>query len=251
MKVRTEEHNGEPCLTCMVRNHAICSPLSNAGREKLYKIQGRCNLNAGDVLFEEGSRRDFVYTLTSGMLRLLKTLPDGRRYITGFVLPGDFVGLIDDDHHILTAEAIHDSDLCIYSSDSLFALTKSDPAMREYFLQRTRIALRRAYDTQLILGRLSPIEKLARFILELKTRLIENQVSASPVPLSMNRTDIADHLGLTVETVSRSFSKLKKQGVIRLPATNAVEICDNSKLMTIAGFSEFECDKMLERMNLT
>jgi len=234
----------------MVRHHAICSPLSKAGREKLNEILGRCNLNAGEVLFDEGSKRDFVYTLTSGMLRLLKTLPDGRRYVTGFVLPGDFVGLIDDDHHILTAEAIQNSDLCIYSSDSLFALTKSDPAMREYFLQHTRIALRRAYDTQLILGRLSPIEKLARFILELKTRLIENQVSASPVPLSMNRTDIADHLGLTVETVSRSFSKLKIQRVIRLPATNAVEICDNVKLMMIAGFSEFERDKMLSRMNL-
>ena len=99
----------------------------------------------------------------------------------------------------------------------------------------TRRALRQARESQLVLGRLAPTEKVASFLLVMSARAAEHGLAESPVHLPMTRTDIADFLGLTIETVSRTFTKLKTQGLIRLPDPHVVEIVDKRLLAAMAG----------------
>lgn len=234
---RSSTGNGheDACRSCTVHDLAICAPLREEELQQFGDLNHHQSFPAGAVIFEEGEVRHHVYTLVSGTIRLLKTLNDGRRCVTGFVIPGDFIGLIDSEKHILSAEAITPVTLCVFDRDRIDAYFKEHPPVRDRFLEMARAALHRSYDSQVILSRLAPIEKVARFIHDLARRMEANQFSASPLNLAMNRTDIADHLGLTIETVSRCFSKLKSQGVIRLISISKVEILDRAALKKIAA----------------
>lgn len=226
---------GTVCEGCQVHELAICASLDEAMLHELSSITSDKLLAANDVLVEEGALKKYVYTLRTGMLRLVTVLPDGRRQVTGFLMPGDFLGLIDDEYYTQTVEAVTASSLCCFRRDMLDKVMAQYPVMRDKLLEMTRKSLARARKTQLLLGRLTPLEKVANFLLISSRRAGENGLSENPVHLLMNRSDIADHLGLTVETVSRSFSKLKAQGLIRLVESNLVYIIDKPTLCDVAG----------------
>ena len=125
---------------------------------------------------------------------------------------------------------------------TLFHSPQLDVLVREALranpdIDAAQAALRQARDSQMILGRLAPVEKVASFLLVLSAREAENGRPASPLHLAMTRTDIADYLGLTIETVSRSFTKLRLQGLIHLPDAHHVEIVDRRALTAVAGIS--------------
>lgn len=193
------------------------------------------SVEANRILVEEGEPRRRVYTLTSGMLRLSIALPDGRRQITGFLVPGDYLGLSDEGEYSQTVEAVVASKLCAFPVREMEGLQERFPRLKDRLHQMTRLALRRARDSQLVLGRLTPIERLASFLVMLSARAAENKLPDNPLLLPMSRIDIADYLGLTIETVSRNFTKLKTQGVIRLPEPQIVEIVDRAALGEISG----------------
>jgi CRP/FNR family transcriptional regulator len=194
-------------------------------------------LEANETLIEEGATRRRVYTLTSGMLRLSLALPDGRRQITGFLMPGDYVGLADDEIHSQTAEAVVPANLCSFPAHDMDRMAERFPRLKDRLHVLTKSALRQARETQMILGRLTPSEKVASFLLFMSERAAGHGSPASPVRLPMTRMDIADYLGLTIETVSRTFTKLKTQGLIHLPDPHSVEIIDKPGLTAIAGIT--------------
>lgn len=196
---------------------AICGALETNQIADLNRAMSSCRLDTNQVLVEEGSARRRVFSLTAGMVRLSRTLADGRRQITGFLMPGDYLGLSDEDVYTQTAEAVVPSVLCSFSVEDMDQLMDQYGSLKDRLHLLTRRALRHARDSQLILGRLTPSEKIASFLLLMSNRATELGFSQSPVNLPMNRTDIADYLGLTIETVSRTFTKLKTQGLIRLP----------------------------------
>ncbi|WP_210318234.1 helix-turn-helix domain-containing protein [Ochrobactrum quorumnocens] len=214
---------------------AVCSALDDGDLGALEAIMTSKKLDANEMLVEEGDPKRRVFSLTSGMLRIYTSLPDGRRQIAGFLVPGDYLGLADDDVYSQSAEAVVPSVLCAFSSKEMEALMVSFPKLRERLHQMTREALRTARDNQLVLGRLAPVEKLASFLLVLAARAEKRGDKANLVHLAMNRTDIADYLGLTIETVSRSFTKLKTQGLIQLLDANTVEILSRRSLAAVAG----------------
>nr|WP_235822353.1 MULTISPECIES: helix-turn-helix domain-containing protein [Brucella] len=214
---------------------AVCSALDDGDLGALEAIMTSKKLDANEMLVEEGDPKRRVFSLTSGMLRIYTSLPDGRRQIAGFLVPGDYLGLADDDVYSQSAEAVVPSVLCAFSSKEMEALMVSFPRLRERLHQMTREALRTARDNQLVLGRLAPVEKLASFLLVLAARAEKRGEKANLVHLAMNRTDIADYLGLTIETVSRSFTKLKTQGLIQLLDANTVEILSRRSLAAVAG----------------
>ena len=214
---------------------AVCSALDDGDLGALEAIMTSKKLDANEMLVEEGDPKRRVFSLTSGMLRIYTSLPDGRRQIAGFLVPGDYLGLADDDVYSQSAEAVVPSVLCAFSSKEMEALMVSFPKLRERLHQMTREALRNARDNQLVLGRLAPVEKLASFLLVLAARAEKRGDRANLVHLAMNRTDIADYLGLTIETVSRSFTKLKTQGLIQLLDANTVEILSRRSLAAVAG----------------
>ncbi len=223
------------CVDCDVRRMAVCSALDDGDLGALEAIMTSKKLDANEMLVEEGAPKRRVFSLTSGMLRIYTSLPDGRRQIAGFLVPGDYLGLADDDVYSQSAEAVVPSVLCAFSSKEMEALMVSFPKLRERLHQMTREALRTARDNQLVLGRLAPVEKLASFLLVLAARAEKRGDKANLVHLAMNRTDIADYLGLTIETVSRSFTKLKTQGLIQLLDANTVEILSRRSLAAVAG----------------
>jgi CRP/FNR family transcriptional regulator, anaerobic regulatory protein len=218
-----------------VRTRAVCAALSDAEVGALENIMTSASVEANQILVDEGEPRRRVYTLTGGMLRLSIALPDGRRQITGFLMPGDYLGLADEGEYSQTAEAVVASKLCAFPVREMEGLQDQFPRLKDRLHQMTRLALRRARDSQMVLGRLTPVEKLASFLLMFSARAAENKLPDNPLLLPMSRTDIADYLGLTIETVSRSFTKLKTQGVIRLPEPQIVEIVDRTALEDISG----------------
>nr|WP_210340028.1 helix-turn-helix domain-containing protein [Brucella melitensis] len=215
---------------------AVCSALDDGDLAALEAIMTSKKLDTNEMLVEEGEPKLRDYSLTSGMLRIYTSLPDGRRQIAGFLFPGDFLGLADDEVYSLSAEAVVPSALCAFSAKEMERLMERFPKLKERLYQMTRLALRTARDNQLVLGRLAPVEKLASFLLVLSARAEKRgEKPTNPVHLLMNRTDIADYLGLTIETVSRSFTKLKTQGLIQLRDANTVEILSRRSLAVVAG----------------
>ncbi len=223
------------CEDCGVRNMAVCSALEDGDLGALEAIMMSKKLDTNEMLVEEGEPKLRVYSLTSGMMRIYTSLPDGRRQIAGFLFPGDFLGLADDEVYSQSAEAVMPSVLCAFAAKEMERLMERFPKLKERLHQMTRAALRTARDNQLVLGRLAPVEKLASFLLVLSVRAEKRGEDSNPVHLSMNRTDIADYLGLTIETVSRSFTKLKTQGLIQLRDANTVEILSRRSLAVVAG----------------
>lgn len=222
------------CLDCDVRSMAVCAALDDSQVGALEKIMTPKSLEQDRILAQEGDPRTHVYTLTSGMLRLSSALPDGRRQITGFLMPGDYFGLVDDRAHTQTAESVTASSLCAFPVRDMDDLLKTYPRLKDRLFVMTQLALRQAQDSQMILGRLTPLEKLAAFLLVFSRRAAAHKQKDNPVLLPMPRADIADYLGLTVETVSRSFSELKKRGLIALPDAHTAELKDRAALARLA-----------------
>ncbi len=223
------------CLHCTVRHLAVCSALSCDEVQALEDITVSQQIPLGTTLARTGEPRSHIYTVTAGALRLVRTLADGRRQVSGFALPGDYVGLSGSDNHRYDIEAIADSRVCRVPVPQMRELRLRYPHLERKLLQRACQELDAAQANALALARLQPPERLADFLLRLCAREAQRGQVGNRVSLPMGRSDIADHLGLTMETVSRTFTKLRQQGLIALPHLNVVEILDFAGLQQLAN----------------
>lgn len=178
-----------------------------------------------DEIFMEGDSACYFYKVVSGAVRTSKLLSDGRRQIDAFHLPGDIFGLESGDKHRFSAEALCDTQLIAYRSCSLDTLAMTDGGLSRQVVASTMRALERAQNHMLLLGRKNAVEKIATFLLDMSERVHDDALD-----LPMSRSDIADHLGLTIETVSRSLTQLERQGIIDLPARRAIRLRDKRAL---------------------
>ncbi len=181
----------------------------------------------GQAIFEESEAADYVYNVSNGDVCLYKLLADGRRQITGFLRPGDFLGLVKQDVYAYGAEAIDDVELCCMRIVDLERLLREMPAVRDRLLDMSRDEMAAAQEQMLLLGRKSAREKVLSFLL-LRAKHDHNLDESGPavLDLPMSRSDIADYLGLTIETVSRTFTALKEEGLIDLPSAQHVVLSD-------------------------
>ena len=223
------------CLHCSVRHLSICSALGMEEAQALEAVTTTMPLAEGATLARTGDTRRHVYTLTDGALRLVRTMADGRRQVAGFVLPGDYVGLTESLKYRYDVEAITNSQVCRVAITDMQQLRTQYPQLERKLLQRACLELDAAQDAALALARMQPTEKLADFLLTLASRLARDGDGRNLVALPMGRGDIADHLGLTMETVSRTFTKLRLQGLIALPQLHTVEIRDFAGLHKLAS----------------
>lgn len=227
-------HVVDHCTHCDVRSQSVCGALPAEDLAHLALAARSIKVGAGHMVFEETANADSFFNITSGTARLFKLLPDGRRQITGFVGRGSFLGLAAGTAHAISAEAITDIQLCRFTRTDLMNLLSDFPALERRLLTLACNDLAAAQAQMLLLGRKSARERLACFLVA-QSRVI----SACGHPqmhlhLPMTRTDIADYLGLTIETVSRSFSALKKEKLIALPSASEVMLCDLPALLAIA-----------------
>jgi CRP/FNR family nitrogen fixation transcriptional regulator len=172
---------------------------------------GEFKYSKGTEIFGQAEPADYIYQVIEGAVRSHKLLSDGRRQIGAFHLPGDIFGLENGDFHRFTAEAIVDTSARLTKRQSLERVAKTDPAMVLILLAMTTDNLQHVENHLFLLGRKSARERVATFLLEMNGRL----TSAGVIALPMNRRDIADYLGLTIETVSRALSVFQQKGYLK------------------------------------
>lgn len=182
-------------------------------------------------IFAEGEPSGTIYKVVSGAVRVYKILSDGRRQISAFHLPGDMFGLEPDDQHHFSAEAIVPTKVTAYKASSLFAGGARNDGLRGELWDVAMKSLARSQEHLLLLGRKSALERVAAFLLEMVGRGEGNTALDLPMP----RHDIADYLGLTLETVSRMLAELKAMAAIRLPSARHVELTDMAALRNMSA----------------
>lgn len=185
----------------------------------------------GREIFAEGGDSGTFYKVLSGVARVCKLLNDGRRQIESFHVAGEVFGLELGDVRGLSAEAVNDCILIAYRRRHVESLARGDSSVGSHMFQLAMENLAQAQSHALLLGRRGAVEKVAAFLLDWATHF----GSAKLIPLAMTRQDIADYLGLTIETVSRSLSQLEREGVIALPSIREVRLNNIAALEDLAA----------------
>jgi CRP-like cAMP-binding protein len=176
-------------------------------------------------IYGEGEEAEYIYQVVSGAVRTYKILNDGRRQIGAFYLPGDIFGLEIGESHDLSAEAVCDCTVAVIKRSSLVKLAKGDSSITQALWTLTARELQRVQKHVLLLVR-SAQERVASFLLEMADRT----ASSGLVVLPMSRRDIADYLGLTIETVSRALAALEGQAAIEMSGARRVQLTNVREL---------------------
>jgi CRP/FNR family nitrogen fixation transcriptional regulator len=180
-------------------------------------------------IYAEGDDARSFYKVVSGVVRTCRFLSDGRRQIDAFHVPGDVFGFEAGADHRLTAEAVSDCSVITYRRRGLEAMVSQDDRLGSWFFAHVMSTLARAREHSLLLGRASAVQKISAFLLEIE----EQEGSASVVDLAMSRQDIADYLGLTIETVSRTLSQLERDNIISLPSARRIVLKNRRALRAL------------------
>lgn len=225
------------CMPCPSRAQAMCGGLAPDELRRLSELVQVQRLDPGQSLFAEGEEAQFLFNIAAGMIKLYKLLPDGRRQITGFLMPGDFLGLMFADRYPYSAETVTPAMLCRFQRRKLEALLDSCPKLHKRLFGLVTQELAGAHDQMLLLGRKTAREKICSFLVMLERRagrITQPAATVSIIQLPMSRADIADYLGLTTETVSRTLTWLKTRGVISLLDGNRVSFSRPDSLRELA-----------------
>jgi CRP/FNR family transcriptional regulator len=185
-------------------------------------------------LFLEGDARTHVYVVEAGTVLIYKILPDAKRQIIDIAFPGDFIGLGTADEQAFAAQATEPVRVRCLPAAALHQLAADDPQLSLMLYEALALELEAARNHLLTIGYRSAAARVASFLLAISHRNERRGRDARELVLPMRRADIADFLGLTIETVSRTFSKLKAEGMIELDHGGYVEILDRRALKEIA-----------------
>ncbi len=216
--------------------------MSSGELEVLNKMGRRVTVHRGQTLMWEGDDSSLVANVIEGVLKLSTSTADGREQIVGVVYPSDFIGrpFGSTTHHSVTA--LSDARVCLFTRSAFDEFAREHPELEHKLLQRTLTELDRTRHWMLLLGRKSASERVATFLLEMSRRLAEASCSGpadmvSRFDLPLTRQQMADLLGLTIETVSRQLTRLRQAGIIDLPDRRAVVILDQAAMEDAAGLA--------------
>lgn len=223
------------CSDCAVRDQALCGSLNDTELQALNVLGQSRHVARGESVAWAGEDSVVCANLLSGVLKLVASTADGREQIVGLLYPADFVGQPYADQADFTITALTDAELCVFPRLAFERVLEDHARMERLLLQRTLQALSDARGRMLTLARKSAEEKIAGFLLDMAARAGSSGCRGSaggPVTfdLPLTRGQIADVLGLTIETVSRQMTKLKTAGVIGLPGGRSITISDPKAL---------------------
>ena len=228
------------CQACAIRNRAICADLDSEELSLLNSIGRQRRLRAGEQLLWEGDEAVLVANVVEGVLKLATFTADGKEQILGLAYPSDFLGRPFGETTPYGVEALTDAHVCVFQRADFDRFAREHPRLEHKLLERTLAELDRTRRWMLLLGRMSAEQKLASFLLEMEDRMANGGCAPSfgepkiwQLPLS--RQQIADVLGLTIETVSRQFSRMKADGLIDLPSRREVVLLQREALTELSG----------------
>ena len=222
---------GDSCRHCSASDISICDAHLDEG---LADISRRVRLDAKATLFAECARAEFVWSMVSGACLLSKLLPDGRRQVLGIGVPGDLLGLTMESTYSFTATALTSATICRIERSRFLELMNRAPRLSRLLFMKFSKELTLAQDHMLLLGRRSAEEKVAAFLLTMRARWAPLHGLSARVDLPMTRQDIGDYLGLTLETVSRTMTKLAQRKMIAI-IPDGVRILDVERLASTAS----------------
>lgn len=229
-----DRRRNNACDSCGARPLSVCGSIDEAHISQLDALAEHIVAETGAALIREGDPANYVFNITSGSVRVYKLLQDGRRQITGFLFAGDFLGLATGDTYVFAAEAIEPVTACRFRKSDFRVLIRNVPALEAVLLDRANHELAAAQNQMLLLGRKTALERIATFLLDLPSLDPARATRADDVRLPMTRSEIADYLGLTIETVSRVLTRLKTSGVIRLVSLTEIHIERPDRLRALA-----------------
>lgn len=225
----------DPCADCGVRDQALCGTLTDAELESLNRLGRRRHVGRGETIAWAGDDNLVCANLLSGVLKLSAATAEGREQTVGLLFPADFVGRPFAEQVDYDITALTDAELCVFPREPFERVLGDHVRMERLLLQRALAALGDARRRIVSLGRGSAAGKIAGFLLDLADRAGSTGCRAtSDGPLTFDlplaRGEMADVLGLTIETVSRQMTALKKAGIIALPGGRAITIIDAERL---------------------
>ena len=227
------------CEQCVVRNRAICSGLDSSELQTLNKISHHQKLSAGQSLLWEGENTLVVANVIEGVVKLTVSNADGREQIVGLMFASDFIGRPFGKESPFNATAVTDVEVCVFHRSSFDQFAAEHPNLQQKLLHRTLDELDRTRRWMLLLGRKSAEGKLASFLLEMTERLqpfgCVGNAPTSQFELPFGRQQIADVLGLTIETVSRQLTRMRDDAVIELPSRREINILNRQALEIMAS----------------
>lgn len=233
---RLDVHNSDVpilCRSCEARHRGVCGALSPEQLLMLSRHTVKHTLEPGRAIVAEGETERRFSNIMSGVVKLSKLTADGRRQIVGLQFAPDFLGRPFSDHSDCEVEAATEAKLCSFPRNVLENLIQANPDLEHRLYQQASRELEEAHDWMLSLGRKNATERVASFLHFIATRIDHENVQATAplfIDLPLSRSDIADFLGLTIETVSRQITKLRKAGVIVVVNNRTIEIPDVFKL---------------------
>lgn len=223
------------CEGCVVRDRAMCSTLNDFERDEFAKLGRHLTVPMGQTVMWEGDDAMVIANVVEGALKLATSTSDGREQIVGVVYPADFIGRPFGKTTQHSVTALTDAKLCIFPRSAFDSFAHAHPPLEHRLLQRTLDELDRARSWMRLLGRASAREKVATFLLDMSQRLApEGAPPLDQFDLPLSRQQMADILGLTIETVCRQLTAMKRAGVLELPTRRTIVIASRDQLEDMA-----------------
>ncbi len=226
----------QSCADCALNQLCLPASIGGADLDRLDQlVKQRLPLERGDILFREGTKQPALFVVRSGSLKTFVTLPEGDVQILGFHIAGELVGLdgLSGDGHRCTAEALERSSLCEVPFDSLTEVAAKVPGLQHQLFRVMSREFGREMQHPVMMGRKHAMSRLAIFLRSLSERLEGIGHDPHLLTLSMTRQELANYLGLVIETVSRLFSRMQSQGVLEVDR-RSVRIVDPVALAALA-----------------
>ena len=228
---------GPKCSDCPIRHRAVCARCDVDELEQLERIKTYKDFKAGEPIFWRGEQLTSVASIVTGVATLSKSMEDGRTQLVGLLMPSDFIGRPGRDAVEFDVTATTDVSLCMFQRGPFEKILAETPHLSERLMELALDELDAARDWMVLLGRKTAHEKIATFIQMLVIRSDKSNLVANrqPVKLPLSRDQIANYLGLTLETVSRHFNALKKEGILALNDRRSIEVLDLRRLRAQTG----------------
>ncbi|GAJ27789.1 Crp/Fnr family transcriptional regulator [Acidomonas methanolica] len=214
------------CAQCGARKQSVCSVVEDEDLARLAVHSQHMVVQPGQAFIAQDEPADEFFIVTGGQVKLFTLMADGRRQITGFARQGSFLGLAAQERYAFTAEALTEVHLCRFTHVGMKLLIAQFPALEQRLLLEAARELILAQEHMVLLGRKTALERLASFIMQ----RVEDCGGQPEITLPMTRTDIADYLGLTIETVSRMLNMLRRDGLIEVKHITRIRVIDRPAL---------------------
>lgn len=223
-----------PCDGCVGRSTNICKPLDPTHLLVMLGLGGMRRWKRREMLFRSGDAMSAFFKIRSGIVAVSRALDDGRRQIVALRVPGDCLGYLETDgKYCFEGEALTDVEACAFDRRRFDAFAAEQPRLASAVVETLSAALKQTGEAMLVLGQLRSTERLAHFLAEFDSLYRARTGSTAPVSLRMSRREIADYLGLTVETVSRAIGQLRQQRLIDRHGVDTIIVLNNRGLRRI------------------